>query len=177
MEDKDVEYLLNFIDKSEDKIFPFNPEISADKEKEISKYYHEIMKFEYMEYDLKLLNSIEIADNYKVYSLNSKAKGIQRNGGWYEYLKLKKHKEEREIRREISELKISEFQSNNPKLPYFISICGVLVSFAALIITLNKEYKPTQDTQYIKNKKQIENISTKPQKECLDTISKKTLKN
>lgn len=152
MKDKDIDDLLKYIYGNENQIFPYilNIEDEVNKDKNILEYYKEIIEFEYLEFDLDLLNKKELDENHIIYFLTSKSREIIRNGGWLKYIELKNEKENRIIRKEIAELKIAEFQSRNPKLPYYISISGVIISFISLVISCNPENKPSQDKLYIK---------------------------
>ena len=51
--------------------------------------------------------------------------------------------------KEDYELKIAEFQAKNPRLPYFISIFGLIISFMAFINSCNSDKQKTKHNQQI----------------------------
>lgn len=181
MNDKDIQDLLDYIYNNEHQFLPWNLDSNDVKDIEFLNNLKEIIKFEYLEYDLKLLNSKVIEGDLVAYYLTSLSREIIRNGGWIEYQKNIDKNNERKIRKEISELKISEFQSKNPRLPYFISICGVIISLLVFVkscIKDNKEshQKTTKYKQNIIEKKQKDSTLSIHQKEYIYTKNIDSLK-
>lgn len=152
MKDNEIEDFLNKTGELKYPIIPFDFNDFKNKEpnEDLLEYYTERMNFDLLENDLKLIKLVDDLQGFHFYSLTSKAREILNNGGWLKYIKSKREKEERVIKKEISELKISEFQSKYPRLPYFISFGGVIISFVSLVISCNPENKPSQDKIYIK---------------------------
>ena len=97
------------------------------------------MNFEYLTNDLGLLKKVEnVKAEFTLYALTSKGRSVLRQGGWVKYLeRLEKIEIKKELKQDY-ELKIAEFQSKNTRLPYYISACGVIISFVALIISCNQ---------------------------------------
>ena len=180
MNDKDIQELLNYIYNIEHQFLALDINSNDVKDNEILNHFKEIIKFEYLEYDLKLLNSKTIDGDLTAYYLTSLSREIIRNGGWIEYQKIIGKNNKRKIKKEISELKISEFQSKNPRLPYFVSICGVVISLLVFVkscIEDNKEYhqKTSEHKQNTVDKKQLDSTLSKRQKEYFYTIKKDSL--
>lgn len=131
--------------------------------------------------ELKLIKQIfeNPESEIKLFTFTEKGRNVIRKGGWIKYCKRRDELENKKILKENYDLKISAFQAKNPRLPYFISICGLVISMLAVIISFNKGEKQrivTQSNTTKENQSKLEDnsfqLNTKQQ-----IINKDSLKN
>ena len=140
MRDKEVNNILEKFEKQEYPLVPIlENDIDYSDMYKLAEKITENVNFEYLTNDLGLLKKVEnVKAEFTLYALTSKGRSVLRQGGWVKYLeRLEKIEIKKELKQDY-ELKIAEFQSKNTRLPYYISACGVIISFVALIISCNK---------------------------------------
>lgn len=91
-----------------------------------------------------------------IYIITEYGYEVSKHSSWIDYLKFQREIRDRKIKKESTDLKISEFQVRTKFLPYYISAISILVSLVALTDPFNwghygnehkKEELPIQNPQ------------------------------
>lgn len=152
MTDKEInDFLINIEkDESQTSIINLGGDVSAMEKADILNYEKEYTRHQYLSSELKLIKISLSNDNGLVlFTLTKKGRKVLRLGGWLKYLERKDKIEAKKELKEDYELKIAEFQAKNPRLPYFISICGLIISFMAFINSCNSDKQKPKHNQQI----------------------------
>tara|TARA_R110001632_G_scaffold232421_1_gene373161 strand:+ start:2183 stop:2710 length:528 start_codon:yes stop_codon:yes gene_type:complete len=163
MTDKQVDYYLKELEKSEYKVGIFNKEIDTenfDAQKVVdtmNKSFH-IM---YLIQELKLLRDLQEIGNTSIYGLTKKGRKVVRLGGWLKYLEREEEIERRKERKENAEIKLTEFKVKTGMFPYYVAFASFILSTISIIKSYNNEKTREQQSQEIQLHKKEKTISQK----------------
>jgi hypothetical protein len=152
MTDKQVDYFLNELEKTEYKISTFDKDVDLenfDAQKVVdtmNKSFH-IM---YLIQELKLIRDLQEIGNTSIYGLTKKGRKVVRLGGWLKYLERQDQIEKKKELKEGYELKIVEFQAKNPRLPYYIALGSFILAMLSFIKSCSTEERTLLHKQEMK---------------------------
>lgn len=115
----------------------------------------------------------------RIIHLTPKGRKVLRVGGWKKYMEREDEIEQKKQRKENYDLKISEFQANNPRLPYLLSVFSIIIAGISLFVdfktdknedNLDKENIILQKTE--RQEKSKEENTTLPTVEDFETVKK-----
>lgn len=146
MKDKDVDDFLKELDSKEFQITGYESLRYFDKENPENslKKLNISVNFDYLVNEIKLLKIISQGE-ISFFSLSKKGRKVMRVGGWLKYLDRRNEIENKKVLKEDYELKITKFQANNPRLPYYASFGGLIFSVLAFVNSCNSESKSLSD--------------------------------
>jgi hypothetical protein len=179
MTDKQVDYFLKELEKTQYKISTFDKDVDI-KNFDAQKVFDTMNKSFHIMYliqELKLIRDLQEIGNTSIYGLTKKGRKVVRLGGWLKYLERESDLEIRKERKENAEIKLTEFKVKTGMFPYYVAFASFIISITSLVKSCNnekaheKQLKKTQS--YKEGKTTLQNQKELKRTKNIDSLNKK----